>query len=237
MKRSNKIVIIPAFNEERNLPTVIDEIRHYDPELEIIVVDDGSSDRTAKVAKKLHVNVLSLPFNLGIGGAVQTGLKYSFENDFEIAVQVDADGQHIASEIDKLLNALEQGYDVAIGSRFLEENGYSASFMRNIGMKIISMVNSRILKQRITDNTSGFRAFNKRAISFLARHYPVDYPEPETIIILGRSGFRLKEVPVKMRNRIHGKSSITPIVSIYFMIKVLLAIFIDIFKEYEERTI
>ena len=236
MQANHKIVIIPAFNEEKNLPNVLSELKEYDPSLSIVVVDDGSTDRTAQVARKLHVNVLELPFNLGIGGAVQTGLKYACKNGFEIAIQVDADGQHIASEIEKLLGALQEGYDVVIGSRFIEESNYHSSLMRNVGIKIIALVNSFILGKKITDNTSGFRAFNRRAISFLSRHYPVDYPEPETIIILGRSGFRMKEVPVKMRQRLSGESSIGTIASIYFMIKVLLAIFIDIFKQYEEAA-
>ena len=236
MQANHKIVIIPAFNEEKNLPNVLSELKEYDPSLSIVVVDDGSTDRTAQVARKLHVNVLELPFNLGIGGAVQTGLKYAYKNGFEIAIQVDADGQHIASEIEKLLGALQEGYDVVIGSRFIEESNYHSSLMRNVGIKIIALVNSFILGKKITDNTSGFRAFNRRAISFLSRHYPVDYPEPETIIILGRSGFRMKEVPVKMRQRLSGESSIGTIASIYFMIKVLLAIFIDIFKQYEEAA-
>jgi len=234
MEVTHKIVIIPAFNEEKNLPNVLLELKKYDPSLHIVVVDDGSSDRTAHVARKLQVNVLELPFNLGIGGAVQTGLKYAHKNGFDVAIQVDADGQHIPSEIDKLLEGFRDGSDVVIGSRFIEDSEYRSSMMRNIGIKIIALVNSLILGKKITDNTSGFRAFNRRAISFLSKNYPIDYPEPETIIILGRSGFQLKEVPVKMRQRMSGESSIGAIASIYFMIKVLLAIFIDIFKQYEE---
>ena len=234
MQATNKIVIIPAYNEEKNLPKVIRELNEYDPFLNIVVVDDGSIDNTAQVARKLQTNVLELPFNLGIGGAVQTGLKYAYKNGFDIAIQVDADGQHIPSEIDKLLGGIRDGYDVVIGSRFIKDSDYRSSMMRSIGIKIISLVNSLILKKRITDNTSGFRAFNRRAISFLSKNYPIDYPEPETIIILGRSGFRLKEVSVKMRQRMSGESSIGAIGSIYFMIKVLLAIFIDVFKQYDE---
>lgn len=234
MKVIRKIVIIPAFNEAKNLPDVIQEIKEYDTSLHIVVVNDGSTDNTTHVVRKLQVDVLDLPFNLGIGGAVQTGLKYADKNGFDIAIQLDADGQHIPSEIDKLLVGIQQGYDVVIGSRFIVDSDYRSSLMRNIGIKIISFVNSLILGKKIADNTSGFRAFNRRAISFLSRNYPIDYPEPETIIILGRSGFDLKEVPVKMRQRMSGESSIRTFASIYFMIKVLLAIFIDIFKQYKE---
>ncbi len=237
MKQNNdKIVIVPAFNEEKNLPQVLRELRKYDPMLTILVIDDGSTDRTAETAKNLQAEVLRLPFNLGIGGAVQTGLKYAQEYRYNIAIQVDADGQHIPKEIDKLVAGIQEGFDVVIGSRFFQKSNYRSSFMRNIGIKIIAFVNSTILGKKITDSTSGFRAFNRRAITFLSKNYPIDYPEPETIIILGRAGFRLKEVPVRMRPRISGNSSIGRSASIYFMIKVLLAIFIDIFKQYEEAS-
>jgi hypothetical protein len=169
---------------------------------------------------------IDLPKNIGIGGAVQTGFKYAARNDYTIAIQFDGDGQHLAAEIPTLLLALrEQGINMAIGSRFMgEQTGYRSTYVRRIGIRLFQGVNSLLIGQRVTDNTSGFRAYDRRAIEFLAQHYPVDYPEPEAVILLGRNGFGIAEVFTKMGARQGGGSSIAGITGAYYMIKVLLAI-------------
>lgn len=225
------LAIIPAYNEEQTIKKVVEEIGLVRPPVEAVVIDDGSTDRTADVARETGVTVLSLPFNLGIGGAVQTGFKYATEKGYDVAVQVDGDGQHRPDQIPALLNTLEgKNVDVVIGSRFIKTEGYKTSRLRHIGVQVFLLVNSLLLKKRITDNTSGFRAYNRKAIEFLAENYPHDYPEPESVVILGRNGFRITEVAVTMREREHGRSSISAVRAVYYMIKVLLAIFVDLFK-------
>jgi len=226
------LAIVPAFNEQGAISNVIREIQDISVPIDIVVVDDGSTDRTSDSARKSGAEVITLPFNLGIGGAVQTGFKYAVEFGYDIAVQVDGDGQHIASEIHKLLDALEGSEaDVAIGSRFLNQRGFKSSAARQIGIGMFKFVNSLAIGQKITDNTSGFRAYNRKALEFLSENYPSDYPEPESVIILKKNGFGLVEVPVEMREREHGKSSISSFKAAYYMIKVFLAIFVDLFKK------
>lgn len=216
--------IIPAYNEEANIRKVIRDIKSQDIEIKVIVVNDCSTDNTERIVREEGETVLNLPSNLGIGGAVQTGMRYAHERGYEIAVQVDGDGQHPASEIKSLIEPIEAGEaDVVIGSRFLGKGDFQSSFARRIGIRIISMVNSILVGQRISDNTSGFRAFNRKAIDFLSEHYPQDYPEPVAVVELFRNGFRIREVPVRMREREGGESSISFISSIYYMIKVLTA--------------
>jgi len=218
------IAIIPAFNEADNIRRVIDEIRESRPDIEMIVINDASTDNTAQVASEAGATVLSLPYNLGIGGAVQTGLRYAADNDFDIAVQVDGDGQHIPSEIGKLTEPIIRGdADVVIGSRFLGEGDFKSSFSRRSGVRILAIVNSFLVGAKITDNTSGFRAFSRHAISFLSEHYPQDYPEPVAVVELFRNKFRLLEVPAHMRERGRGSSSIGILNSMYYMIKVIMA--------------
>ena len=226
------IVIIPAFNEEKSLPGVIHDLREHVPHADILVVNDGSRDRTEMVACGLGVVVLGLPFNLGIGGAMQTGYRYAEKNGYDIAIQFDGDGQHVATEIKELLDALQQGKaDIIVGSRFLKRGDYRPSFFRKLGIWIFSTVLSAILRMRVTDTTSGFRAANRRVIEFFSRSYPEDYPEVESLVLLHRAGLTIGEVPVVMRDRTGGRSSITPIRSAYYMIKVLLAVFIDLLKK------
>lgn len=227
-----KLIIIPAYNEEKNLPHVIKAIRASHPHWDILVINDGSQDRTAEVASSLGCEVVSLPFNLGIGAAVQTGFLYAQKYGYDIAVQVDADGQHLPEEIERIVQPiLKNEYDVVIGSRYVKRSNYRTPWTRRLGMIILSGINSLILGKKITDTTSGFRAYNRRAILFLAENYPDDYPEPEALVLLSRNGFRVGEVPVQMNERMIGQSSITPIRSIYYMVKVILAIFVDLFKE------
>lgn len=217
--------MVPAFNEELNVGPVIDALRSQYPEARVVVINDGSLDRTATVARAHSATLLDLPFNLGIGGAVQSGLLYARREGFDIAVQIDGDGQHDAHEAAKLIERVEHGEcDVAIGSRFVEKTSYRAPLGRRLGIATFAMVNRLILHRRIEDCTSGFRAFNRSAIEFLSEDYPHDFPEPESIITLCRNGFRVIEVPVQMHPRAAGRSSITLVRSFYYMAKVLLAI-------------
>jgi len=228
------LAIIPAFNEEKNIRNVITDVRKSGFPVDLVVIDDGSIDNTANNAQKDGAIVISLPFNLGIGGAVQTGFKYAYENDYDIAIQFDGDGQHKASEIGKLIeNVVNNACDVAIGSRFLNNNGYRTPMARKLGIRIFSFINTLIVGQRITDNTSGFRAYNRKAIKFLSRNYPVDYPEVEAIILLNKNRFRILEVPVLMQQRLYGNSSINTLKAIYYMIKVTLSILIGVLRERE----
>jgi len=231
-KRAHILAIVPAYNEAPAIGNVIRELMRVRPRLDVLAVDDGSIDGTAEIARQAGAEVVSLPFNLGIGGAVQTGFRYAVEYGYSMAVQVDGDGQHIPGQIPLLLNAMKgEQADVVIGSRFIDVQGYTTSRLRRIGTTIFARVNSRVLRRPITDNTSGFRVFNRRALVFLSENYPQDYPEPESVIVLGRNGFSLAEVPVRMRERESGKSSISSLRAVYYMVKVLLAIFVDLFKE------
>jgi len=226
------LVIVPAYNEEESLPGVIQDLRAETPIADVLVVNDGSRDGTAKIARDLGVKVLDLPFNLGIGGAVQAGYLYAHQNGYDVAVQFDGDGQHCACEINKLTEPLAAGKaDLVVGSRFLEPNAYNAPVMRRLGIGIFSVVLSRILGMKITDSTSGFRAANRRVIEFFARNYPDDYPEVEALVLLHKMNLRSAEVAVSMRDRTGGRSSITPVRSVYYMTKVLMAIFIDLLKK------
>jgi len=223
----NVCVIVPAYNEQENIISVLQDIHNANENYTIVVIDDGSADCTARVAAKEKIaKVISLPCNLGIGGAVQTGFKYASENDFDVAVQFDGDGQHIAMEIQKLLEPIiTNEADAVIGSRFLQKNqhGFRSTFMRRIGIKIFEIICRISIGQRISDCTSGFRAYNKKAVNLLANNYPTDFPEPESVILLKKNYFRIKEVSVEMKERIHGKSSIGGLKSIYYMVKVILS--------------
>ena len=225
------LIIVPAYNEEASLPGVIRDLSENMPSADVLVVNDGSRDATELVARKLGVMVLDLPFNLGIGGAVQAGYLYAERNGYDVAVQFDGDGQHLAGEIKKLLEPLEANRaDLVVGSRFMTAGGYKAPVFRKIGIAIFSFVLSSIMGTTVTDSTSGFRAANRRVIEFFAHIYPDDYPEVEALVLLHKTGLRMAEVPAVMRERTGGRSSITPIRSIYYMTKVLMAIFIDLMK-------
>jgi len=227
MTKQNILIIVPAYNEEQNIKRVIEDLNNSNIDIDILIVNDGSSDNTALIVRDLGVKLLDLASNLGIGGAVQSGFKFAKKYNYDIAIQFDGDGQHLASEIYKLINPINNGNaDVVIGSRFLKKEGFQSSFTRRIGIKIFEIINKLLIKQKITDNTSGFRAYNKKAISYLFLNYPTDYPEPEAVVMLGKEGFRIKEVSVLMKERQGGESSISGFKPIYYMIKVLLSIFI-----------
>jgi glycosyltransferase involved in cell wall biosynthesis len=233
LARRRRIAIVPALNEEKMIARVIDEIRAFDRGFEIVVVDDGSVDRTAAVARALGVRVLQLPFNLGIGGAVQTGYQYARDNGFELAVQVDGDGQHDPSEIGRLVQPILEGRaDMAVGTRFAKGGGYRGTRLRRVGIHLFAAVVSLMVRQRVTDTTSGFRAVNRKGIRLFAVDYPHDYPEVEANVLISRHKLTMVEVPVMMRVRVSGRSSITALRSVYYMIKVLLALFIGLFRRY-----
>ena len=229
----HRLAVIPAFNEEDSIAGVIAEIRAADPGFEAVVVDDGSKDRTADVAEAAGAHVVRHPYNLGIGGAVQTGLQYARDHAFDVAVQVDGDAQHDPAEIPKILAPIVEGKaDVVVGSRFLGEGEYEPPVTRLLGIRLLARIVSLLVRQRVTDTTSGFRASNRRAISLFASDYPHDYPEVEAMVLLFRHRLKLVEVPVHMRLRGAGASSITFWRSAYYMLKVLLALFVGLFRRY-----
>jgi len=228
------LVIIPAFNEAESLESVLRSIRTLTPDYDVLVVNDGSVDATSRIARSVEgVKVVDLPFNLGIGGAMQTGYKYALRNGYDIAVQCDADGQHPASRIPDLVRHVEAGdADIIIGSRYVAETGYAPSMGRRVGKSILSRIVDAIVGGGITDTTSGFRAANRRVISVFARDYPDDYPEAEALVILHKSGLKAAETPVEMLPRQGGTSSISPRHAFYYMVKVGLAIFVDVFRKH-----
>lgn len=227
MKKEKVLIIIPAYNEEANIKNVILLLKKQNADFTCLVINDGSQDKTQQEAESTGLaTVIQLPSNLGIGGAVQTGFKYAFYNNYDYAIQFDGDGQHLPSEIPKILEPLQKKEcDACIGSRFVvKTSGFQSTFMRRVGIRFFEKLNNLLIKQKITDSTSGFRAYNKETIAFLASHYPTDYPEPETIILLGKNNFTIKEISVEMQERQGGHSSISGLKSAHYMIKVSLAI-------------
>jgi glycosyltransferase involved in cell wall biosynthesis len=226
-----RIAIVPAYNEEHNIGRLLGELRTQDPDLEVVVVSDGSTDRTAELAASAGAHVVRLPFNLGIGAAVQTGFRYAWEGGYELAVRLDGDGQHDPGQLRELVAPIAAGEaDLVIGSRFIGNTGYRSSAARRVGIRVLARVVSWIAHERLTDTTSGFQALNRRTIALFAADLPRDYPEVEGLVMAIRRGIRVREVPVTMREREHGRSSIGTLGSIYYMIKVLLAVFVDLFR-------
>lgn len=226
------LIIIPAYNEEKSIGGVIDDINQHIDGVDILVVNDGSTDSTGDVAASRGVTVVNLPYNLGIGAAMQTGYIYADRKGYDIAVQFDGDGQHRADEIEFLRRPVIEGAaDAVVGSRFLGRKGYGLKWYRRAAIKVISGFISLFAGQKITDSTSGFRAANRRVIEFYSSYYPDDYPEPEAIVLLGKAGFKIVEVPAGMRERLEGTSSITVLKGFYYVAKVLLAIMIDLMKK------
>lgn len=221
------LVIIPAYNEAENIVHTVESLKAACPEVDYIIVNDCSSDATEQVCRTHGFEYLSLPINLGIGGGMQTGYRYAAEHGYDIAVQMDGDGQHNAEYIRELIAPIEQGEaELVIGSRFINKEGFQTSGMRRAGIGVLNTVLRIFGHVRITDATSGFRAASKGVIAFFAQNYAQDYPEPESIIAVNANGFRVKEVPVVMNERTAGVSSISPWKSVYYMIKVTLAIVI-----------
>jgi glycosyltransferase involved in cell wall biosynthesis len=231
----NKIlIIVPAYNESKNIDKLLNSLSRT--EYDVCVINDDSTDNTSEVCQKFKFcTVIDLPFNLGIGGAVQTGYLYAYKNKYDIAIQMDGDGQHDCRYINDLLSPIiNKKVDMVIGSRFLESKGFQSSFLRRIGIRYFSVITRILTGKNITDTTSGFRAINSKLINVFAFDYPRDYPETETNILTLLKGYRVIEVPVIMNKRQEGKSSISSLKSIWFMVKVSLAIFIDLFKSHKK---
>jgi glycosyltransferase involved in cell wall biosynthesis len=234
VSRGRVVAIVPAFNEEGAVGGVIDGIRAFDPSFDIVVVDDGSTDRTAAVARERGAAVVTLPYNLGIGGAVQTGFVYALEGGYDVAVRLDGDGQHDPADLKALLVPIDAGTaDIVTGSRFSDVDGtYRPPLARRIGIVWFAKLVSALTRQRVTDTTSGFQALNRKGIALFASDYPSDYPEVEATVLVHKHRLRLAEVQVRMREREHGTSSITFVRSIYYVFKVTLALFVAMVRKY-----
>lgn len=227
MKKWKVLIIIPAYNEEENIEKVADTIINQFPQYDYVIINDGSKDKTLEICEKKGYNVLNLPINLGIGGAVQTGYLYAQKYKYDIAVQIDGDGQHDVADVEKVIRPVtEEKADLVIGSRFLDHEGFQTSRNRRIGIKILSMLIWLCTGKRIKDVTSGFRVVNKKFIGIYGEDYPLDYPEPEALVSAIIYGGKVEEVPVVMKGRAGGESTINFRKSIYYMIKVTLAILI-----------
>jgi glycosyltransferase involved in cell wall biosynthesis len=227
-----RVAIVPARNEEEAVARVVEELRAFDRELDVVVIDDGSEDATAERAAAAGAAVVRLPFNLGIGGAVQTGFKYALEHGYDTVVRLDGDGQHDPAQIPNLLAPLYRDEaDVVVGSRFAAGAGeYRAPFARRAGIRWFAHLVSLLTRQKLTDTTSGFQAVNARAIRLFAADYPHDYPEVEAAVMVVRHRLRIMEVPASMRGRETGRSSITLLRSLYYAVKVTLALLIGVFR-------
>jgi glycosyltransferase involved in cell wall biosynthesis len=228
------VAIVPAWNEAGAIGGVVDEILAFDPAITVVAVDDASSDGTPAVAAEHGATVLALPFNVGIGGAVQTGFRYARDEGYEIAVRLDGDGQHDASELGKLIAPVRAGdADLVVGSRFVDPSGsYRPPFARRLGIRVFARLVSLLGGQKVTDTTSGFAAMNRAAIELFAVVYPHDYPEVEATLVALRSGLRLAQVQVEMRERQAGTSSITFVRSLYYIVKVMLALLVASMRRY-----
>jgi glycosyltransferase involved in cell wall biosynthesis len=228
-----KAAIMPALNEAGQIGAVIEEIQAVDPDIEVIVIDDGSTDQTAAEARRAGAEVIRLPYNLGIGGAVQTGYKYAFEHGFHIAFQIDGDGQHDPSQLDAIVDPIARDEaDIVIGSRFLGLGQYRAPVVRRIGMTVFARLVSTIVRQPLSDTSSSFRAVNRRAMKLFAHEYPHGYLETvEATVMASKYGLRLMEVPVLMRQRMFGRSSLTVALASFYAIKVFVAVFVSMFRK------
>ncbi len=233
------LIIVPAFNEEGNVGQAIDQIRRSSVACDVLVIDDGSTDQTALEASRHGAVVIRLPFNLGIGGAVQTGFQYAYAEGYDIAVQIDGDGQHDPSYLDMLIAPiLSQEADLVVGSRFLADSGgFKSTFSRRVGIRFFVGLINLLTRMKITDPTSGFRAHNKKLIAAFASDYPHDFPEPEALVVARRANASVQEIPVVMRARRGGSSSIGSIKSIYYMLKVTVAILLQMMTPSNSRGV
>jgi hypothetical protein len=223
-----KLVIIPAYNERESILKTIEDIRENAPDFDYVVINDCSRDDTLEICNEHEIHVLDLPVNLGIGGAVQTGYLYAYNNGYDIAVQFDGDGQHDARYLQKMADVLiENDADMVIGSRFIENTGFQSSKARRIGISFFSVVTRVMFGKKITDATSGMRMCNRRGIQLFVKDYPRDYPEPETVCRMLRKKYKVIEIPVQMKERTGGVSSISFDKALYYMVKVTLAILIE----------
>ncbi|RMF98392.1 MAG: glycosyltransferase family 2 protein [Candidatus Schekmanbacteria bacterium] len=233
-KNKNSVaIIIPAYNEAVSLPDVISDIRKNCSEASIVVVDDGSTDNTSGVARDLGAIVLRLPVNIGYGAALQTGFKYALKKGFDYVVIMDGDGQHLASEIDKVLGPVRRGeYDLVIGSRYIEKDSYEGSFLRKFGSMLFAKIASFFLGFKITDPTSGFQAMNRKILKyFVTPVYPPDYPDADVLIASKRSGFKIREVAVKMLSNSFGESMHSGLKPLYYIFKMCFSIFLTFLRK------
>jgi len=234
MSAQRVVAIVPAWNESGAIGKVVAEVKSFDSAIDVVVIDDASTDDTSEVAESHGATVLRLPFNVGIGGAVQTGFRYARDEGYQVAVRLDGDGQHDAAEIAKLLEPLEAGEaDLVIGSRFVDPGGtYRPPFARRIGIGVFARLVSILGGQRVTDTTSGFVALDRAGIELFASEFPHDYPEVEATLVALRSGLRVTQVQVDMRERTTGSSSITFVRSLYYIVKVMLALLVASLRRY-----
>ncbi len=221
------LVIIPCYNEEKNIVRVVERLKTTAPDVDYIIIDDCSQDKSAQICAENGYNYLSLPVNLGIGGGVQSGYLYACENGYDITVQMDGDGQHNPKYLNNVINPVKNGeVDMCIGSRFITKEGFQTSFMRRLGINILSLLIRILCGAKVKDTTSGFRACNKELTAYFAKNYAQDYPEPEAIISSVLGGWRVGEAPVIMEERKEGVSSIGPLKSVHYMVKVILALMV-----------
>jgi len=221
--------IVPAYNEAKSILAVVNDINKVSQSgnllIDVVVINDCSTDNTSEIISNIKCITLNLPVNLGIGGAVQTGFKYAYENGYDYAIQIDGDGQHPAEEIPKLISAaIENDVDIVIGSRFISKTGFQSSAIRRFGINYFNWLNNFLVGEKIYDSTSGFRLLNRKAIEIVTSYYPDEYPEPEAIIIYSLNKLKMSEVQVNMKERQGGVSSISTGASLYYMFKVTLAI-------------
>ncbi|MGE9941799.1 glycosyltransferase family 2 protein [Bariatricus sp. SGI.161] len=227
-----KLIIIPAYNESENIEKTVTAIKKNAPDFDYVIINDCSTDQTRKICERNHYNIINLPINLGIGGAVQTGYRYGYEEGYDVAVQVDGDGQHDPQFLNTMVEYLnENNLDMVIGSRFINKEGFQSSGTRRIGIKYFAILIRVLTGTKITDPTSGLRMVNREIMKIFAYDYPKDYPEPESVVSILRKEKKVKELPVIMKAREGGVSSISPKKSIYYMIKVTLAILIECIRK------
>lgn len=235
MSASNKsrplLVIVPAFNEQASIERVVSEIRTAVPNVPVVVIDDGSEDATAILAEGAGARVLALPHHLGLGGAVQAGYRLAYELGYEYVIRVDGDGQHDPGDIPRLHEALRSsGCEMVIGSRFLDEDTGHTGFARKMGVRLFRLLLRPILGRPVRDPTSGFVGVNRAALQVFSKSFPLEYPEIEALVVLQRKAFRFVEVPCRMRPRLGGRSTITAVKSVYYVVHVLLGVFVNILK-------
>ena len=236
MRNMKKLIIIPAYNESANIENTVKDIVNNAPDFDYVIINDCSTDNTLEICERNGFNVVNLPLNLGIGGAVQTGYRYAYNNSYDIAVQVDGDGQHDPAFLEKMAETmLAENADMLIGSRFIEKEGFQTSRARRMGITYFSWLIKLFTRKKITDPTSGLRMINSDIIKVFAESYPRDYPEPESVVHVIKLGKNVREIPVIMRERQGGKSSIRFFSSIYYMIKVTVAILTELMRKIDRK--
>lgn len=227
-----KLVILPAYNEAGNIEKTIKDITEHAKSFDYVIINDSSTDNTLEICEQNGFHVINLPVNLGIGGGVQTGYLYALRNGYDIAVQFDGDGQHNASYLEKMAERMaEENLDMLIGSRYIEKEGFQSSSLRRLGIRYFTMMIRALTGKKITDPTSGMRMVNRRVIAMFAKEYPKDYPEPESVVTILKKGMKVEEIPVLMNERENGVSSISMWKSVYYMIKVSLAILMAVIRK------